>query len=245
VALGVRKQHVLVGRDRDPEVARAAPFLRQHQDAGRVHAQVRLGESVGAHRLDEGLHQRGHLLVPPAQRRLRDLQPGQWAPGQRQVAASAQTPFDEVAARWLAHVEPTIDPRTFRLYRDTYVGSHFSSFFKWFEQLTTVGVQNYTSARLKKVTRQTIKHELSALRRLTKWAHERGYLTQLPHVETPGRRVLGTPVPSARKRVSLIFTPSRGRTTSSPAPTPGASAPPSRTQSSGVAGSPASILRPT
>jgi integrase len=84
--------------------------------------------------------------------------------------------------------------------------AHFGSFFKWFEQLTTVGVQNYTSARLKKVTRQTIKHELSALRRLTKWAHERGYLAQLPHVETPGRRVLGTPVPSARKRVSLIFT---------------------------------------
>jgi hypothetical protein len=28
----------------------------------------------------------------------------------------------------------------------------------------------------------------------------------MPEIETPGRRVLGTPVPNARKKVSLIFT---------------------------------------
>lgn len=81
----------------------------------------------------------------------------------------------------------------------------FASFFKTIEQLTTVGAQDYIAARLRKVTRQTLKHELSPLRRLAKWAFERGYIAQLPQVETPGRRVLGTPVADARKTVSLIF----------------------------------------
>jgi len=56
------------------------------------------------------------------------------------------------------------------------------------------------------VTLATLKHELSPLRRLAKWAHARGHLAQMPEIETPGNRVLGTPVPNARKRVSLIFT---------------------------------------
>ena len=68
-----------------------------------------------------------------------DVVSGRWAPGGRQAAPAAGTPFDEVAARWLAHIEPSIDEKTFRLYRDTYVGSHFASFFKTIEQLTTVG----------------------------------------------------------------------------------------------------------
>jgi len=131
---------------------------------------------------------------------------GRWAPGQRQAAPVASTPFDEVAARWLAHIKPSIEEKTFRLYRDTYVGAHFGSFFKTIEQLTTVGAQDYIAARLRKVTRQTLKHELSPLRRLAKWAHARGYLRQMPEIETPGRRVLGTPVANARKRDSLIFT---------------------------------------
>ena len=86
------------------------------------------------------------------------------------------------------------------------MGSHFAPFFKTIDRLTTVGAQDYIAARLRKVTRATLKHELSPLRRLAKWAHARGYLQQMPEIETPGRRVLGTPVPNARKRVSLIFT---------------------------------------
>src|ERR1041384_2266470 len=135
-----------------------------------------------------------------------DVTSGKWGPGQRQASASGTTTFDEVAARWLAHIKPSIEEKTFRLYRDTYVGSHFASFFKTIEQLTTVGAQDYIAARLRKVTRQTLKHELSPLRRLAKWAFERGYISQLPQIETPGRRVLGTPVADARKKVSLIFT---------------------------------------
>jgi len=75
VPLRVGEEDVLVRRDGYPEVAGAAPLLSEHQDTGRVHAQVGLLEGVGAHRVDERPHQLGHLLVPPAQRRLRDLQP--------------------------------------------------------------------------------------------------------------------------------------------------------------------------
>ena len=51
-----------------------------------------------------------------------------------------------------------------------------------------------------------MKKELSVLRRLAKWAHRRGYLGQMPEIETPGRRVLGHVQASSRKRTFLVFT---------------------------------------
>lgn len=53
---------------------------------------------------------------------------------------------------------------------------------------------------------ETVKKELSVLRRLAKWAHRRGYLGQMPEIETPGRRVLGHVQASSRKRTFLVFT---------------------------------------
>ena len=39
---------------------------------------------------------------------------GRWAPGRRKAATPApSTPFDEVAARWLAHIKPSIEEKTF------------------------------------------------------------------------------------------------------------------------------------
>ena len=43
---------------------------------------------------------------------------GRWSPG-KVLSAPAGKPFDEVAALWLADVEPSIDPKTFTLYQDT------------------------------------------------------------------------------------------------------------------------------
>jgi integrase len=73
-------------------------------------------------------------------------------------------------------------------------------------RLTTAGAEDYVAAWLRKVSRETPKKELAPLRRLARWAHARGYLPQLPLIDTPGRRVLGTPVKNARKNVSLVFT---------------------------------------
>jgi hypothetical protein len=67
--------------------------------------------------------------------------------------ASAQA-LDQVAALWLADIEPTVDPRTFRLYSDTYVAAHFSPFFKTVDRLTSVGVEDYVNSRLRRVLRR-------------------------------------------------------------------------------------------
>jgi hypothetical protein len=72
------------------------------------------------------------------------------------------------------HVLPTVDPTTYELYESTCVGTHFAPFFETMDRLTTVGVQDYIMPRLRKVTRMTITKELSVLRRLADWAHERG-----------------------------------------------------------------------
>ena len=42
------------------------------------------------------------------------------------LPAPAGIPFDEVAAKWLAEIESSVDPRTFELYQQTYVGAHFA-----------------------------------------------------------------------------------------------------------------------
>jgi len=185
-------------------MARRSEGLKVERDGGQIyyarftHAGRRYHVSTGERDLQAAQKAAAQIYS--------DVLAGKWARGRRQVAPSGATPFDEVAARWLKHIKPSIEEKTFRLYRDTYVGSHVASFFKTIEQLTTVGAQDYIAARLRKVTRQTLKHELSPLRRLSKWAFERGYIGQLPQIETPGRRVLGTPVADARKTVSLIFT---------------------------------------
>jgi hypothetical protein len=68
-----------------------------------------------------------------------------------------------------------------------------------------VGVEDYKAARLRAVTRETLKKELPVLRRFAKWAVQRGHLPALPEIATPSRHVVGTRVESSRKRTFLIF----------------------------------------
>lgn len=121
------------------------------------------------------------------------------------VEISSRRAFDEVAALWLDSIESSLDPKTFALYRDLYVGTHYCGAFATIGHLTTVSVEDYIAARLRKVTRSTVKHELSPLRQLAAWAVARGYLAQMPLIVTPKKKVLGTPVACMRTR-ALIFT---------------------------------------
>jgi len=134
-----------------------------------------------------------------------DVVSGRWSPGRRLLAPAGMA-FAEMAALWLADIESSIDARTLALYTNTYVATHFAPFFSTIDQLTTVGAEDYIASRLRQVTRETVKKELSVLRRLAKWAHRRGYLGQMPEIETPGRRVLGHVQASSRKRTFLVFT---------------------------------------
>lgn len=148
-----------------------------------------------------------HSIVAPrsSPSALLEVVSGRWSPGKTLTAPKGMR-FNQVAALWLADIESSIDPRTFTLYQDTYVATHFAPFFETIDRLTTVGAEDYISVRLRKVTRHTVKKELSVLRRLAKWAHRRGYLEQMPEIETPGARVLGHSAESARKQTFLIFT---------------------------------------
>ena len=130
---------------------------------------------------------------------------GQWAAG-KVLPTTATRPLDEVASLWLAEIEPSIDPRTFKLYQDTYVGTHFESFFGSMDKITSVGCEGYIAKRLREVSRETVKKEICALRRFCKWATKRGHLAAMPDIETPGPKVVGTPVGGSRKRQYLIFT---------------------------------------
>src|SRR5262245_52142428 len=63
---------------------------------------------------------------------------GRWSPGRSAATARRGVPFIDVAAVWLADVEATVDPKTFKLYRDVYMGSRFAPFFETIDRLNTV-----------------------------------------------------------------------------------------------------------
>jgi hypothetical protein len=75
VLLGVAVEHMLLRRDQHPEVILSALLLCEHQHAGRIDAEVWLAEGIDQHDGDERPGQLGQLLVPRAQRRLREIEP--------------------------------------------------------------------------------------------------------------------------------------------------------------------------
>jgi hypothetical protein len=74
--------------------------------------------------------------------------------------------------------------------------THFDPFFKTIDRLTTVIVEDCIAARLRVVTRYTVKKEVSVLRRLAKWAHRRGYLERMPEIEPHHGRCRQESLPS-------------------------------------------------
>jgi site-specific recombinase XerD len=172
---------------------RTGIFLARFTHAGR-------GYKLSTHERDPG------AASGAASRLYADVVAGRFKARQPAIGPSSQA-FDEVAAAWLAEIESSLDEQTFGLYRDVYVGTHFAPFFATIDTLTTVRAEEYIAARLKKVTRGTVKKELSVLRRFAKWARRRGYLTSMPEIETPGRNVTGKAASRSRKRVFQVFTP--------------------------------------
>jgi hypothetical protein len=65
--------------------------------------------------------------------------------GEKKVVAAPAQPFLEVAALWLADIEPTLTRKTFKIYETIYVGTHFDPFFITIDKLTSVGVEDYIS----------------------------------------------------------------------------------------------------
>ncbi len=93
-------------------------------------------------------------------------------------------PLADFLGEWLADIEPTASKSKIENYE--MYARHFCSHFKSIEELTSrSAIALYKSKRLKKVTRSTVKKELSCLRMLHKWMYEHELLQELPIVAPP------------------------------------------------------------
>jgi integrase len=113
-------------------------------------------------------------------------------------------PFDEVAADWLASIEGSVDPETWKSY-ELHVVTHLEPFFLTIDRVTTNGVEDYKRERLRRVKRKTLNKELSALRGVVGWAVRCGHLQEPPVIENPPPKVQGTAHPQG-KRESIALT---------------------------------------
>ena len=109
-------------------------------------------------------------------------------PGQ---VAVCTTPIRVLFANWLADAEASLDETTAKQYKG-YVRAFFLPFFSALDVITTESGRDYARTRLTKVKRKTVLKELSALRGFLGWCREQGHLAEVPMIESPSRRSVGT-----------------------------------------------------
>lgn len=127
--------------------------------------------------------------------------------GRLTPAVVAGQSLASVTALWLldyraAHAAGTADTA------EQYVGAHWLPFFGELGRITTASIADYARARIQVVQRGTVRKELSALRQFVDWAHQGGYLRELPEVASmPTTGHVGVRHARARKRVATVLTP--------------------------------------
>ena len=183
--MGRRAQGWTLGRD-----ARTGKYLARFRVSGR-----RYCRSTGA--TDRAVAQ------AEASRIYREVGEGR----RRETQDLATIDVADVCAEWLVAMSAEVSEATIACWT-TYVDAHWIPFFASAENLTSEArLADYMRARLERVTRSTVKKEMSALRRFLGWAVERGYLDDAPQVPTPSRRATGTPHPKGKRvRVELAGT---------------------------------------
>ncbi len=92
---------------------------------------------------------------------------------------------------WAASLASTLGKRTVREYL-IYARAHWLTRWTTLGDVTTAAIGDYQRERLAKVTRVTLRKELSALRGLLEWCRERGALHELPEVPRLPRQATGT-----------------------------------------------------
>ena len=116
------------------------------------------------------------------------------------------TPLDELCADWIAAIEPELGRDTGSTY--TVYSGHWSAFFGSIGSVNTGNVSNYSRERLKKVVRETVIKELSALRRFLLWCFEQGHVREVPLVRPPSKKATGKRHPQGR-RAPMPITPAQ------------------------------------
>lgn len=119
----------------------------------------------------------------------------------RQRARVAPGKLEELSAEWLVDHAAGRSEETIAEY-ERYVAVLFLPFFRTLAGLTDASCADYTRTRLRQVSVSTVKKELSALRQLAKWLHEKGYIEEKLRVDPPPRRALGRP-DTVRKQVRV------------------------------------------
>jgi integrase len=99
--------------------------------------------------------------------------------------------IDEVASLWLADIESSLDHKTVDTY-GLYVATHWQPTFQTVDRITEIAIEEYWRRRLRKVQRNTIKKELSALRGFLDWCRRKRFISDVPHFENPPPKAHGT-----------------------------------------------------
>jgi len=115
------------------------------------------------------------------------------------------TPLDELAADWIATIEPELGEGTAVTY-EVYV-RHWARVMPTIGELGTAGIGEYQRARLRHVTRSTLVKELSALRRFATWLVETGSLAAVPEFPKLPRKATGARHAQGRRRPISTPTP--------------------------------------
>lgn len=123
----------------------------------------------------------------------------------RRTARSVSTDLDVAVAAFLVDFGMTSSPRWTAIV-ELYFMVHLLPFFESFDRFTPSAYVDYGRARLQKVSRPTVRKELSALRRFVAWCVEHDLMLPpvpaLPKHGTPGVRAK-----NARKRKATIIEP--------------------------------------
>lgn len=110
-------------------------------------------------------------------------------------------PLARAVADWLDALEPVLDERTVHSYQ-LYASGQWLERWQHVEDITRATAADYARARLRAVLRRTVVKELSGLRGLLRWLHEQGRIPEVPVIDQPPRRAVGTAV-EGRKRAPV------------------------------------------
>jgi len=127
------------------------------------------------------------------------------APARRLKVLGPELALVEIAATWIADIEGEFNPATL----DTFViyARRFQAFFGSMAGITDAACAQYIRERLRKVKRQTVRKELSALRRFVRWCVQQGVVSREPQIPSPPPRATGTAYFKRLRSKATVITP--------------------------------------
>lgn len=110
--------------------------------------------------------------------------------------------LDALFAEWIVAMEAEVSTATVAMMR-IHALTHLEPYFGETARITSASASDYMRARLRSVSRSTVKKELSSLRRFVAWASEQRFMdaVTIPHVP---KASLGTPHPQGKRSTVLL-----------------------------------------